>query len=74
MRRVRRRGVARRILQAAEALAREHARAFVELETRIELVENHATFAALGFAKTGESAHAGFARPTSITMRKRVAV
>lgn len=69
---VRRRGVARRIMQASEALARARARAFVELETRIELTENHATFAALGFAKVGESAHPGFGRPTSITMRKPV--
>jgi hypothetical protein len=30
-------------------------------------------FAALGFQKVPESAHAGYDRPTSITMRKRVA-
>lgn len=69
---VRRRGVARRIMQAAETLARAHARPFVELETRIELIENHETFAALGFFKVAESAHPGFDRPTSITMRKPV--
>jgi GNAT superfamily N-acetyltransferase len=66
------RGVARSILLAAETLARAEARPFVELETRIELVENHETFAALGFAKVGESSHPGFDRPTSITMRKPV--
>ena len=69
---MRRRGVARRLLAEAEAIAREHARPFVEIETRVELAENHSTFAALGFAKVGESAHAGFDRPTSITMRKVV--
>lgn len=69
---VRRRGVARRIMEAAEALARAHGRPCVELETRIELTENHETFAALGFAKVAESAHPGFDRPTSITMRKPV--
>ena len=68
----RRRGVARRLLAEAEAIARAHARPFVEIETRVELAENHSTFAALGFAKVGESAHAGFDRPTSITMRKVV--
>ncbi len=68
----RRRGVARKIVQAAETLARENARPFVELETRIELTENHETFAALGFSKVGESAHPGFDGPTSITMRKPV--
>jgi N-acetylglutamate synthase-like GNAT family acetyltransferase len=66
------RGVARRIFEAAEDLARAHARARLELETRIELIENHRTFAALGFAKVGESSHPGFERPTSITMRRAV--
>jgi len=66
-------GVARAMFAAAEALAREHGREFLELQTRVELVENQATFAALGFQKVAESAHAGYDRPTSITMRKRVA-
>jgi GNAT superfamily N-acetyltransferase len=69
---VRRRGVARKVMEAVEALARAHGRPYVELETRIELIENHETFAALGFAKVTESAHPGFDRPTSITMRKPV--
>jgi GNAT superfamily N-acetyltransferase len=67
------RGVARSILLAAETLARAVVRPFVELATRTELVDNHATFARLGFAKVAESAHPGFDRPTSITMRKPVA-
>lgn len=70
---VRRKGVARRIMEVAEMIARDHERPFIELETRIELIENHATFAAFGFVKVGEAAHAGFDRPTSITMRKLVA-
>lgn len=69
---VRRRGVAGKIMEAAETIARAHGRAFLELETRIELIENHVTFAALGFAKVAESAHPGFDRPTSVTMRKPV--
>jgi MoxR-like ATPase len=55
-----------------EALARANGRRFVELEARIELTENHETFAALGFSRVAESAHPGFDRPTSITMRKPV--
>lgn len=66
-------GVARALLEAAEAIARNNRRGFLELQTRVELIENHATFAALGFEKVGESAHAGYTRPTSITMRKPVA-
>jgi GNAT superfamily N-acetyltransferase len=65
----RRRGVARKIMEAAEAIARQHVKACLELETRIELLENHATFAALGFVRVAENAHPGFNRPTSITMR-----
>jgi N-acetylglutamate synthase-like GNAT family acetyltransferase len=67
------RGVARALFAAAEALAQEHGRNFLELQTRVELIENHATFAALGFQKVAETSHPGYNRPTSITMRKRVA-
>lgn len=69
---VRGRGVARKIMRAAEAVARGNAKQFLELETRVELIENHNTFAALGFSKIAETAHPGFERPTSITMRKSV--
>lgn len=66
-------GVARALLAAAEDLARLHGRPHLELQTRIELVENHDTFRALGFEKVAETAHPGYDRPTSITMRRRVA-
>ena len=66
-------GVARRMFAAADDLARRHGRQFLELQTRVELVENHATFGALGFTKVAETAHPGYTRPTSITMRRRVA-
>ncbi len=46
----------------------------VELQTRVELVDNQATFRALGFSETGRSTHAGHVRPTSITFRKGVAL
>lgn len=65
-----REGIGRRLMQAAEQLARESSLATLELDTRIELVENHRTFEALGFVKTAEGAHDGFARPTFITMRR----
>jgi GNAT superfamily N-acetyltransferase len=69
----RKRGVARRLMEAAESIARRNGKACLELETRIELLENHETFAALGFIKVAETAHPGFDRPTAITMRKPVA-
>ncbi len=57
-------------------IARERALALgydrLQLQTRVELVENHAIFARLGFVKTGETAHEGYDRPTSITMEAEV--
>ncbi|MBE1708135.1 MULTISPECIES: GNAT family N-acetyltransferase [Mesorhizobium] len=64
------RGIGRRLMQAVERLALDHGKAVLELQTRIELTGNHATFARLGFHETSRTAHEGYARPTSITMRK----
>lgn len=66
------RGLGRRLLTYAEAEARKQGLAILRLETRIELVDNHATFAAWGFTKTAENRHPGFDRTTSIEMRKLV--
>ncbi len=62
-------GVGRALFAAAEALARELALPVMELETRIELSENHAIFGALGFAIVSQHAHPGFARTTYVRMR-----
>lgn len=45
---------------------------FACMESGIELTENHRTFAAMGFVKSGERAHAGYGRPTSVTMHQQV--
>ncbi len=66
------RGLARALLAEAEGIARERGLGFLELQTRVELVVNHKTFAALGFEKVAETAHEGYDRPTSITMRKAI--
>ena len=71
--RMRGRGLARRLVEVAADRARARGLDVVELQTRVELVENHATFARFGFVKTGETAHAGYDRPTSITMQLRLA-
>src|SRR3546814_6389334 len=64
------RGLARRMIALAEAGARSRNLKSLDLQTRIELTENHRAFVALGFAKVGETCHAGFTRPTSVTFRK----
>ncbi len=45
---------------------------FLRLQTRVELIENHAVFAKLGFVETKRTAHPGFDHPTSITMEHRL--
>ncbi|CUX37263.1 GNAT family N-acetyltransferase [Rhizobium oryzihabitans] len=63
-------GIGSVLLEQAEALARELALPALRLETRIELIANHAKFAAWGFVKTAENAHPGYDRTTSIEMTK----
>ncbi|MCT8266649.1 GNAT family N-acetyltransferase [Afifella sp. JA880] len=65
-------GLARQLFALAEERARANGRLVLKLQTRVELSENHATFARLGFVKVGETAHDGYDRPTSITMTKPV--
>ena len=66
------RGVGRRLMGAVEEFARQSGQALLELNTRIELTENHRTFERLGFVKVAEHAHEGFDWPTYVTMQKRV--
>lgn len=65
-------GHAKTLVDLAEARAAALGLAAVELQVRIELVENQRFFEAMGFAKTAETAHPGYDRPTSITMRRTV--
>lgn len=67
------RGLARRLVDHAASRAADLGLPVLELQTRVELTENHATFARLGFAETGRTAHEGYARPTSVTMRRAIA-
>ncbi len=70
--RLRRAGLARRLVDLALARARVLGLPQVELQVRVELIENQAAFARMGFTETGRTAHAGYDRPTSITMRRPV--
>ena len=65
-------GLARRMIHLAEDRARQKGLRALELQTRIELVENHAAFAALGFVKTARAAHKGYDHPTTLTFRKAI--
>ena len=66
------RGLARELVDHAIARARALGLKTVELQSRVELTENHSVFAALGFQVTGETAHPGFNQPTSLTFVKPV--
>jgi ribosomal protein S18 acetylase RimI-like enzyme len=66
------RGLARRLLEVAEGRARERGLPALELQTRVELLENQAAFRAMGFQEVGRTAHAGFDRATSVTYRRAV--
>lgn len=66
------RGLARALMEVAGARAHELGLAALELQTRVELVENQAAFRAMGFVEVGRTAHPGYDRPTSITYRRAV--
>ncbi|AWD22397.1 GNAT family N-acetyltransferase [Fuscovulum blasticum] len=66
-------GLARHLIDLAERRARALGLPALELQTRVELVENQATFRALGFVETGRTAHTGYAQPTSVTFRRPLA-
>ncbi len=61
-------GIGRSLLNAAIACAAARGLPSLRLQTRIELLENHAVFAAWGFVKTGEHSHPGYDRVTFIEM------
>ena len=65
-------GLARRLIEVAEARAREMGLPVLELQVRVELVENQSAFRALGFVEVGRTAHPGYDRPTSITYLRAV--
>ncbi|OIQ27106.1 MAG: GNAT family N-acetyltransferase [Alphaproteobacteria bacterium MedPE-SWcel] len=67
---LRRAGLGRQLVDLAVERARALGLPALELQVRIELVENHAAFARMGFVPSGSSAHPGYDRPTSLTMRR----
>lgn len=65
-------GLARQLITQAEVRAAAMGLQVLELQTRIELVENHATFTRLGFVETARSAHEGYDHPTTLTFQKTI--
>lgn len=63
-------GHAHALIDIAEARARELGLPTLELQTRIELVENQRLFETMGFTELARTAHEGYDRPTSITYRR----
>ena len=68
----RRRGIARALMAAAEQAARDAGLPRLHLQTRLVLADNRRLFAACGFVETAQTAHPGYAAPTSVTMEKRL--
>ena len=66
-------GFGRVLVEFAASRAETLGLRVVELQARVELTENHAAFKRMGFRKVGETAHPGYDRPTSITMRRELA-
>lgn len=63
-------GLAKTLIAMAETRARALGLARLELQSRVELVENHAIFFALGFKQTETTAHPGYDHPTSLVFTK----
>ena len=66
------RGIGRVLAAVAEGIAYDQGKHAIELQTRVELTGNQAAFRSLGFTETDRTAHAGYGRPTSVTMRKEL--
>lgn len=65
-------GLGRVLLTLAESRARALGLPALELQTRVELRANQATFRHLGFVQTAATTHPGYDRPTSLTFRRPV--
>lgn len=65
-------GYGRVMIDHAAERARAMGLPVLELQSRIELTENHTKFCAMGFTQTGATAHPGFDTPTSLTFTKKI--
>ncbi len=70
--RIRGTGCTRQLVDHAATRAAALQCSCLELEVRVELVENQAAFARMGFVEIARTSHPGFTYPTSVTMRRPV--
>ena len=63
-------GVVRALIEECDALAKDLGKNCLELQVRIELVQNEKVFTKLGFVKVSDDCHPGYDRVTEITMQK----
>ncbi|MEN5275449.1 GNAT family N-acetyltransferase [Brucella sp. TWI432] len=66
-------GIGRKLMEQADKTAVARGKPVIELQVRIELIRNRVVFEKLGYRLTAETAHPGYNRTTSITMRKDIA-
>jgi len=66
------RGLARALLETAEAEARRRGLKRMTLRVRLALDDNQRLFARFGFKPAGQGAHPGYAEPTFLVMEKRL--
>lgn len=67
---VRRQGLARTMIEAAAKRGAALGKSELRLQSRVELIDNHAAFLALGFDQSGTYSHPGFDRPTSLVFTR----
>ena len=65
-------GIARALVQACEGIAVGLGFGWLELQVRVELVENQNVFAKIGFVKTAENSQLCYDHATEITMQKNL--
>ena len=69
-RHLRQRGIARAMVEAAADRATGLGLDALELQSRVELTENHAAFYSMGFRQSGTFTHPGYAEPTSLVFTR----
>lgn len=65
-------GIGRSLMETAAAHAARLDCTHLDLQSRVELTQNHAGFAKLGFEQTSTFTHPGFDRPTSLIFRRAI--